>query len=89
MNETLANDFGYRKGVQGVVVMQVQNNSLAAASLRRGMVISKIDNQAVTSNASTRQALEKADLARGVVLQVATPQGGVNYVMLRSTGTGS
>jgi len=89
MTEALANDFGHRKGMQGVVVTRVQENSLAAPSLRRGMVISKIDNRPVTSAATARQALEGADLARGVVLQVVTPQGGVNYVLLRSAGSGT
>jgi len=89
LSESMANDFGYRKGVQGVMVTRVQDNSVASASLRRGMVISKIDNQVVTNTATARQAMEKADVARGVVLQVASPQGGVNYVLLRSTGSGS
>ncbi len=89
MTEAMANDFGYRKGTQGVMVTRVQDNSLGAASLRRGMVVSKIDNHPVTNTATAQKAMETADLARGVVLQVASPQGGVNYVLLRNTGSGS
>ncbi len=49
------------------------------------MLISKIDGQPVTTPAAAQQALQKADLANGALLQVATPQGGVNFVLVKST----
>ena len=80
-----ADDLGFRKGMQGVVITRMQEAGLAALSdLRRGTLISKIDGQSVPTSAAAQQALQKADLANGVLLQVATPQGGVNYVLVKS-----
>ncbi len=71
--------------MQGVVITKMQEAGLAALSdLRRGTLISKIDGQEVTTPAAAQQALRKADLTNGVLLQVATPQGGVNYVLVKS-----
>ena len=84
LTDALADDLGYRKGMQGVVITRVHDGGLAAVNdLRRGMVVSKINDQSVTNATAARQALQGADLSRGVLLQVATPQGGVNYVLLR------
>ena len=44
----------------------------------------KVDGQAVATPGAAAQALRNADLASGVLLQVATPQGGVNYVLVKS-----
>ena len=86
LTDALADDLGYRKGTQGVVITRVQEGSIAAAGdLRRGMLISKIDDQRVTSTATARQALQAANLTNGVLLQIASPQGGVNYVLLRKS----
>ena len=85
LTDALADDLGYQKGTRGVVVTRVHDGGLAAGSeLRRGMVISKIGNTPMTTAAAAQQSLQGADLARGVVLQVVSPQGGVNYVLLRS-----
>jgi len=90
LTDAQADDLGFRKGTQGVVVTRVQDNSLAAeAGMRRGTLIAKIDTQRVTDTKSASQALQNADLARGVVLQTVTPQGGVNYVLLRSANAGT
>lgn len=80
-----ADDLGFRKGMRGVVIMRLQETGPAALSdLHRGTLISKIDNQSVPTIAAARQALKDADFASGVLLQVATPQGGVNYVLVKS-----
>jgi len=81
----LADDLGYRKGVQGVVITRVHGGGLASISnLRVGTVISKIDDADVTTTASAQKAVQAADLTRGIVLQIATPQGGVSYVLVKS-----
>jgi serine protease Do len=81
-----ADDLGYRKGTRGVVITRMQEGGVAALNdLRRGMLISKIDGQSVPTPAAAQQALQKADLTNGALLQVATPQGGVNYVLVKST----
>lgn len=85
LTDEMAEEWGYRKNLRGAVITRVEPGSLAAeAGLRRGMLITKVDNQRVTTAAATRQALEAASLARGTLLQVQTPQGGTNYVLLKS-----
>ena len=85
LTEDFADDLGFRKGLRGIVITRVQQGSAAALSdLRRGMVITKIDDQTITSPNAALQALQKADLTKGTLLQIATPQGGVNYVLVKS-----
>jgi serine protease Do len=87
MNDGLAEDFGFRLGTQGVVITRIDGDSpAAAAELRPGAIIVKIDNQRVNSAQSARQLLEAASLARGILLQVQSPQGGLNYVLVKSEG---
>ncbi len=82
-----ADDFGLRKGTRGVVITRVEGGSRASlAGLRRGHVIAKIDGQAVNTAADARDLLEKANLARGVLLQVYSPQGGTNVILLKAEG---
>jgi serine protease Do len=81
----LAEDMGYRKDLEGVVITRIQDAGPAStAGLRRGAVITRIDDTRILTTVSAKQALEKADPARGVLVQIITPQGGVNYVMVRS-----
>lgn len=57
------------KTQQGVIVTDVAENSIAAGqNIQRQDVITEVDNQPVTSVASFRAALTKADPARGVLL---------------------
>ena len=56
------------------------------AELRAGTIIVKVDNQRVASAQAARQLLEAASLTRGVLLQVQSPQGGLNFVLLKSEG---
>ena len=45
------------------------------SKLVRGAVITKIDKEPVTSAATAKEKLEKANLDKGVLLQVRTPRG--------------
>ncbi len=81
----LTEQLGYKEGAAGVVITRVEPDSLAAASgLRRGMLIQKVDKKAVGSATAVREALEKAALDKGVLLQVTAPGGGTDFVVLRS-----
>jgi serine protease Do len=72
--------------VKGAVITQVDPDGVAAeAGLRRGMVITKVEKKPVTSAAEVKEALEKATLDKGVLLQVQSPQGGTSYVLLKAT----
>lgn len=85
MTDELAEEFGYRKGTQGVLVAKVHPGTPASeAGLRRGMLITKVDQQKVTGLTATQQAFEAGSLQRGVLLQVQSPQGGLNFVLLKS-----
>lgn len=85
MTDELADEFGYRKGTQGVLVAKVHPGTPAAeAGLRRGMLITKVDQQKVQAVPATQQAFEAGSLQRGVLLQVQSPQGGLNFVLLKS-----
>ena len=85
LSDDAAESLGYRAGVKGVLIAKVQAGSLAAeAGLRRGMLITKVDRRNVTTAEAARQQLESAKLSSGVLLQVMSPTGGVNFVLLKS-----
>lgn len=86
LTDETAEDLGYKKGTRGVVIMKVNPESVAGlAGLRKGMLILKVDNKSVSTAAAARQALEAASLSRGVLLQVQSPTGGTNYVLLKQS----
>jgi serine protease Do len=81
----LADQLGYAEGVKGVVITKVDSDGLAGeAGLRRGMLISKVDKKPVTSAKALSEVLAGPSLEKGVLLQVQTPQGGTNYVLLKN-----
>jgi serine protease Do len=83
----LAEQYGYKENVTGVFVTEVTPNSPAAeAGLRPGMLLAKVDKKPVSSTAEARKALDKAALDRGVLLQVQSPEGGTDFVLLKVAG---
>ncbi|MCS7045483.1 MAG: Do family serine endopeptidase [Gemmataceae bacterium] len=85
LTDDAAESFGFRPGTKGALISRVDPNSLAhEAGLRRGMVIVKVDDRKVANAAAAHQAFEAANLARGVLLQVLTSQGGINFVLLKA-----
>jgi serine protease Do len=84
LSDAQAEELGYRKGTHGALITRVQPNTPASESgLRNGMLITKIDNGRVRTAEQARQALERASVANGVLLQVQSPQGGTNFILLR------
>lgn len=80
----LAEQLGFKAAARGAVLVEVWDRGPAVeAGLGRGMLISKVDGSPVTSAAELRGVLEKKSLADGVLLQVSSPQGGTNYVLLK------
>jgi hypothetical protein len=47
------------------------------------MLITKVNKKAVDSAAAVKEAMKKAALDKGVLLQVESAQGGVDYVVLK------
>ncbi|MEI7684614.1 MAG: trypsin-like peptidase domain-containing protein [Planctomycetota bacterium] len=78
-----AESFGYRKGTKGIVITKVNPGPAADAGLRKGMLIHKVDSRRVASATEARQTMETASLARGILLQVQSPTGGTNFVLLQ------
>jgi serine protease Do len=71
---------------QGVIVTDVADNSLAAAQdIRREDVITEVDGQPVTSVASFRAALTKADPSRGILLYLDR-KGSRTFAVLKVGG---
>jgi serine protease Do len=79
-----AKQFGYKEGMKGVVVTRVQTDSPAAdAGLRRGMLLVKADKHRVKSADALREAVAKATSDKGMLLQVRTPEGGTDYLLVK------
>ncbi len=88
LNDELANQLGYKSGVKGALVSRVEPGSVAAtAGLRRGMLLMRVNQTAVASAAAAREALNQGTLAKGILLQVRSPQGGTNFVLLQASGS--
>jgi serine protease Do len=79
-----ARQFGYQEGTKGVVVTRVQPDSPAAdAGLRRGMVLVKADKRRVKDAGALREVVAKTTSDKGVLLQVRTPEGGTDYLLVK------
>jgi serine protease Do len=75
---------GLPKTAQGVLITSVTPGSLAQQSgLSNGMIILQVDKTPVTSADGFRKAIEQASKDKGAVLQVAKPNGDVDFVILR------
>jgi serine protease Do len=84
----MAEQLGYAEETKGAVITRVDADGLAAESgLRRGMVITKVDRKPVSTANALKEAVGRAAMDKGVLLQVQTPQGGTNYVLLKSGAT--
>ncbi|HEY7329923.1 MAG TPA: Do family serine endopeptidase [Gemmataceae bacterium] len=84
MTPELAKQFGFKDDAEGVVVTQVQPDSPAADSgLHRGMLLVKVDKKSVKDIAGVREAVAKASSDKGVLLQVRSPKGGTDYVVVK------
>ncbi len=81
----LAKEYGYKSSAHGAVITRVDSDSVAAAAgLRAGFLIVKVDRKPVETAKEARDALKKASSAKGVLLQVRSPQGGTDYVVLKA-----
>jgi serine protease Do len=79
-----AREFGHAEMSEGVLVTEVEPGSRAAnAGLQQGMLIMKVDHQAIKSVTEFRKALAKGPSEKGWLLQVRTAQGGTEYVLLK------
>ena len=71
---------------QGVIVTDVADNSLAAAQdIQREDVITEVDGKRVTNVASCREALNKADPRKGILLYLDR-KGSKTFAVLKAGG---
>jgi Do/DeqQ family serine protease len=71
---------------QGVIVTDVEDNSIAAAQdIQREDVITEVDGKPVTNVQSFREALNKADPKRGVLLYLDR-KGSKTFAVLKAAG---
>ena len=86
LNSELAQRFGLNVD-SGAVVTEVNPGSPAAQSgVRAGDVITRIDNQKVTSAAQAQELLGKADVKKGIRLYI-TNRGGSQLLVIRPSAT--
>jgi serine protease Do len=79
-----AKEFGHPEKSEGVLVTEVEPDGAAAtAGLQRGMLIVKVDQHPVKSLTEFRAMLEKGLAQKGWLLQVRTPQGATEYLLLK------
>ena len=79
-----AEKLGFRD-TAGALVVKVENDSVAATGgLEQGMLVTKVDRKSVKSATAFKEAIEKASLEKGALLQVESPEGGMNFVLLKA-----
>ena len=87
LTEELANQLGYKGNLKGALISRVEPGSVAAnAGLGRGVLLTRVDRTTVTNATTAREALDRGSLQKGILLQVRTPQGGANFVLLQAGG---
>ncbi|VTS07504.1 Do family serine endopeptidase [Tuwongella immobilis] len=80
----LAKNWGYTSELRGVAVVRVAPGSVAEeAGVSRGMVVTQVDKQSVTTPEEFQAALSKASTEKGALLEVRLPQGGVDFLVLK------
>jgi serine protease Do len=84
----LATTFGYGDEAKGVLIVRAEPGSVASEKgLHGGMLITKIGKKPVSSAVTAKNLLEKADLEKGILLQVqVSPKqgGGSALVVLKA-----
>ncbi len=83
LSPELAEDIGYRRTQAGVLITRVHDANATAAGFKVGTVLTRIEGQRVMNVANVAQSLQGVDAGRGILVQIATPQGGVNYAVVR------
>jgi serine protease Do len=82
----MAQQLGYKESANGVVVTRVERGGLAAeAGLQTGMLISHVDRKPVKTPGEFQDRVDKASLEKGILVQVTSPRGGTNYVVIKSS----
>jgi serine protease Do len=88
MTAELAKRYGYSENATGALITSVADGTVAAeVQMQAGELITKINKKAVTSAEAAATALQRADLSKGVLVQVQIPPtlgGGTQFFVLKS-----
>ena len=63
----------------------MQDSLAEEAGLQRGVLIVKINNTPVSNAESAGRCSTKARWSRGILLEVQTPQGVIDFVLLKAS----
>jgi len=74
--------FGVKSGA--LVVGVDANGAAADAGIGSGLVITKVDRKDVNSAEAAKQAIEKGDAAKGILLHLKSADGGTAIVLLKA-----
>jgi serine protease Do len=86
----LAEQLGFKDNAKGAVITRVDRDGVAAeAGLTRGMLITQVNRHAVASASEAQEQMDKANLDKGILLQVKSPRTGTSFVLLRKAATAS
>lgn len=83
-----AKEFGFAETPEGVLIADVAPDGIAAAAgLKAGVLVQKVDGGRVKTVAELQKAMEAGSLEKGVLLQVKSPQAGTAYVLLKGNAS--
>jgi serine protease Do len=83
----LARTLGFKEGTKGALIVGLDRDGPAAeAGLRRGVLITKVDQKPVASVRELKEAVAAGSAVQGVLLRVQSPQTGTGYTLLKAGG---
>jgi len=83
MTADLAEQYGYEKPIDGVVITEVQEGSDAAEKgLRKGIVITHVNGQAIKTGEEFDKAVGAKRASPGIRLRVVAPGGGAKIILV-------
>jgi serine protease Do len=84
MTPKLAKGWGFDENTKGTLITAVKEGSPAAdAGLRRGQLLTAIDDTPINTPDDAAAALKKASLDKGVLFKVRSAQDEVEFVMIK------
>jgi serine protease Do len=85
LSPALASEFKFDDNARGVIITEVKADGLGAeVRLIPGLLITKIDKKNVSTASAARETLQKANLEKGLLLQLEDNQGHIDYVVIKA-----
>jgi serine protease Do len=85
LTDELAEALGYPETVKGALITRMEPSGLAAAAkMRPGMVIVRVDKKAVANAKALEKAIAAGSTAKGITVQARSPSGGMKTFVLKA-----